>query len=299
MSFGKKTGRTAFFADLGREVVRLSEAPTTFVSPVCIGKSVPFCPEGGLSCIADFYVTPGGAVAVSFPTLTGADKDSLQCAAAVLRTWRHDQLDDIATDYFYETEGQGALVIDVMARLGFMGYSGKIPFYSSIDKTLACGDALLIAGDLPFIPVRYSRRQFIDLFCSNAGIDPDDMTDFICEMEAEDGVAATVLGSDLVVSYTPAGNYRPIPLFCFKLSPHRSDLYVSPRSLRYALEENELPLSAADCIFDYFSYFADMDKVWPSPEDGSVALLYLDPYALFSGVHGLVEKIRSFSRAIS
>ena len=139
MFFGKKTGRTAFFADLGREVVRLSEVPTTFVDPVCIGKSVPICPDGGLTCIADLYVTPRGGVALAFPGLTPADADSLQCAAGVLRTWTHEQLDDISSDYFFETEGQGALVIDVMAQLGFIGYSGMGPFYSAVDKTLACG----------------------------------------------------------------------------------------------------------------------------------------------------------------
>ena len=299
MSFGEKTSRAAFFADLGQEVVRLGEPPTTFIDPVCIGKSVQICPDGGLTCTADLYVTHGGSIAAVFPDLTTADKDSLQCAAAILRTWTHEQLDDISTDYFFEVEGQGALVIDVMARLGFMGYSGKSHFYSAVDKTLACGDSLLVTGDLPFTPVRYSRRQFIDLFCANTGIDPDDMTGFICELETQDGVAATVLGSDLVVSYTPAGSYRPIPLFYFKLSKNRSDLCVSPRTLRYALEKNSFPLSAADSLFDYFSGFADTGKIRPSPEDGSVGLLYLVPDALFSGAHGLVERVKDFSQTLS
>lgn len=299
MSFGKKTGRSAFYADLGREVVRLSEIPITCVDPVCIGKAVPICPEGGLTCIADLYVTPGGGVALVFPELTPADKDSLQCAAGVLRTWTHDQLDDIASDYFFETEGQGALVIDVMARLGFMGYSDKASFYSAVDKTLAGGDFLLVAGELPFYPVRHSRRQFIDLFCDSLGIDPDDMTGFICELETVDGVAAAVLGSDLVVSYTHAGDSFPIQLFYFRLAPSRADLCVSPRTLRYALEKNGLSLSAADGLFDFFAAFADMGKVKPSPEDGSVGLLYMVPDALFSEAHRLVEMVEKFSRAIS
>lgn len=125
------------------------------------------------------------------------------------------------------------------------------------------------------------------------------MTDFICEMETQDGVATTVLGSDLVVFYTPVGDKLPIQLFCFKLSANRSDLFVSPRALRYSLERNGLPLHAADDLFDYFSGFADMDKVKPSPEDGSVGILYLMPEALFSDAPELVEKIRDFSRAIS
>lgn len=172
MSFGKKTGRAAFFADLGREVVRLEDAPTTFINPILIGKAVPICPEGGLTCLADIYVTPGGAVAFSFPELNESDLDALQCCSGVLRTWSHEQLDDIATDYFFETEGQGALVIDLMARMGFTGYSGKGALYSAIDRTLAGGDFLMIVGELPFKPTRYSRRQFIDGFCTIRGIDP-------------------------------------------------------------------------------------------------------------------------------
>ncbi len=299
MSFGKKTGRAAFFADLGREVVRLEDAPTTFINPILIGKSVPICPEGGLTCLADIYVTPGGAVAFSFPGLSESDLDALQCCSGVLRTWSHEKLDDIATDYFFETEGQGALVVDVMARMGFTGYAGKAALYSAIDRTLAGGDFLMTVGELPFKPTKYSKRQFIDGFCTIRGIDPDDMTGFLCELETVDGVAAVVIGSDLVVSYSPIGDSLPVPLFYFKLSPNRSDLCVSPRTLRYALERNGLPLSAADELFGFFAHFADMDQVKPSPEDGSVGLLYLKPDALFPEAARLSEKVRSFSRAIS
>lgn len=299
MSFGKKTGRAAFFADLGREVVRLDEVPSTFINPICIGKAVPICPEGGLTCMADIYVTPGSAVAVSFPELDDKDTDALQCCSGAIRSWSHETLDDIASDFFFDTEGQGALLIDIMARLGYIGYSGKGAFYSSIDRTLAGGDFLMSVGEFPYRPVRYSRRQFIDGFCTIRGIDPDDMTSFLCELETVDGVAAAVMGSDLVVSYSPVGLGLPIPLFYFKLSPNRSDLCVSPRTLRYALEKNGLPLSASDGLFDFFAKFADMGRVKPSPEDGSVGLLYLMPDALFPEAFRLVERVKAFSRAVS
>lgn len=299
MSFGKKTGRAAFFADLGQEVVRLEDAPTTFTNPILIGKSIPVCPEGGLTCLADVYVTPGGAVAFSFPDMNEGDLDALQCCSGVLRTWTHEQLDDVATDFFFETEGQGSLVIDVMARMGFTGYSGKVELYSAIDRTLAGGDFLMTVGELPFKPTLYSRRQFIDGFCTIRGIDPDEMTGFLCELETVDGVAAVVIGSDLVVSYSPIGDKSPVPLFYFKLSPNRSDLCVSPRTTRYALEQNGLSLSAGDDLFSFFSHFADMDRVKPSPEDGSVGLLYLKPDAMFQEAARLTEKVKSFSLAIS
>lgn len=299
MSFGKKTGRAAFFADLGREVVRLDEVPSTFINPIRIGKDVPICPKGGLTCMADIYVTSGGAVAVSFPGLDVEDMDALQCCSGAIRSWSHETLDDIASDFFFDTEGQGALLIDIMARMGFMGYSAKSAFYSAIDRTLVGGDFLMAVGEFPFRPVRYSRRQFIDGFCTIRGIDSDDMTSFLCELETVDGVAAAISGPDLVVSYSPIGNRPPIPLFYFTLSPNRSDLCVSPRRLRYALEKNSLPLSAGDSLFDFFARFSDMGRVNPSPEDGSVGLLYLIPEALFQEASRLVECVKAFSQDIS
>ena len=91
----------------------------------------------------------------------------------------------------------------------------------------------------------------------------------------------------------------PIQLFYFRLRPNRADLCVSPRTLRYALEKNRIPLSSADGLFAFFSHFADINKIKPSPEDGSVGLLYMVPDALFSEVHRLSEKIKQFSQSIS
>jgi hypothetical protein len=299
MPIGDKAGRAAFFADLGGEAVRLSELPTSFTNPIRIGKAVPICPDGGLACVADFYVTPGGAVAVSFPSLSEDDRDALQCCARAVRAWSHEQLDDIASDFFYETEGQAALVIDIMARMGFLTYSDTVALNSAVDKTLANGDFILTVGELPFFPVRYSRRQFIGLFCEPGGIDPDDMTNFICELETIDGISATVQDADLVVAFSPPGDCLPVPLFRFTHSRGRSDLCVSPHITRYALERNGLPLSASDGLFDFFAGFADKDKVKPSPEDGSVALLYLVPDALFDKVQGLIGELKAFALSVS
>ena len=298
MPFGEKTGRSAFFADLGQEVVRLSDAPTTFINPVCIGKSIPICSDGKLTYAADLYVTPRGAIAAFFPSLMEDDLHVLQHCAGVLRTWSHKQLDAIASDYFYKADGQAALVIDVMTRMGFLSYSEKGDFYSAIDKTLVSGDFLMTVSSLPFYPIRYSRRQFIDGFCTIRGIDPDDMTSFLCELESVDGVAATSLDSKLIVSYSPPNAAYPVPLFYFQLSKNRAELFVSPRSTRYALAENGLPMSATDDIFDFFARSSDRERIKPSPEDGSIGILFLLPDELFAEVHELAERIRELSRLI-
>lgn len=84
MPFGEKTGRSAFFAVLGQEVVRLDTIPTTFKNPVCIGKAAEIRSNDGLIARADFYVTPEGGVAFVLPDLTPDDLELLnRCAAAV------------------------------------------------------------------------------------------------------------------------------------------------------------------------------------------------------------------------
>ena len=46
MCFGEKTGRSAFIAVRGTEVVRLNDPPPIYENPVCIGESVPISAGG-------------------------------------------------------------------------------------------------------------------------------------------------------------------------------------------------------------------------------------------------------------
>ncbi len=298
MPFGEKTGRSAFFAVLGQEVVRLDTIPTTFKNPVCIGKAAEIRSHDGLIAHADFYVTPDGGVAFVLPDLAPDDLELLNRCAAAVRTWTAEDLDEIASDYFYKTEGQAALVIDVMAGIGFLNFAQRPPFYAAVNKTLASGDFLVATAEPPFYPVRCSRRHFIREFSDLYGLDPDEMTGFICELESVHGVAAVVRNNDLVVLYSPPGEAPPYPLFYFTVANKRADLCVSPRTLRHSLDRCGVPLSAADSLFEFFARFADKNRTRPSPEDGSVSLLYLDPVVLFQEAPSLAEKIVQFSHSI-
>lgn len=303
MSFGEKTGRSAFFADLGTEVVRLNEAPANYVNPIRIGRSVRINSGNEHICDIDLCVTPTGTVAAYLPATLGCngssprELDILHRCSAVLRTWTHAQLDEIAGDYFYATEGQAALVIDAMVKRGLLDYSYKQALYSSIDKALASGSFLFVISDQS--PAQRSRREFISDFSAGRGIDPDEMTSFICELESCDGVAAVVRGSDLIILYSAPNGVPPYPLFYFRISGRRSDLCVSSSTVRHALERSGVPLSAADDLLEFFAQFADMALTRPSPKDGSVGILYLLPDALFVKSSELIKKIKQFACAVS
>ena len=115
MSFGKKTGRSAFFAVNGTEVVRLNESPVNQSELACIGRSVAIRSGGIFLCNADLFVSHSGAILCRLYGLFDeagisprAEGVIRQCAS-VLQSWTYKQLDDIAALYTYETEGQAAL----------------------------------------------------------------------------------------------------------------------------------------------------------------------------------------------
>ena len=303
MCFGEKTGRSAFIAVRGTEVVRLNETPSIYESPICIGESVPISVDGRHICDVGLYVSPAGAITVCIPlALYDGDVPSdglltIRRVADVMRRWTHQQLDEIAADHFYQRDGQAALVIDAMARRGLLGYSCKQTFYDSIDEALSGSNLLFVPTEPSNAPM--SRREFIKAFSANRGIDPDDLTGFICELETIGGVVAVVRGSQLIVSYYGPDGVSLIPLFYFKILPNRSDVFVLPLTVRHCLEKNGFPVSAATGLLEFFIRFADKDLLNPSPVDGRVAMLYLKPDALFSGVGDLVSQIKSFACALS
>lgn len=303
MCFGEKTGRSAFIAVKGTEVVRLNETPSIYESPICIGESVPISVDGRHICDVGLYVSPAGAITVCIPlALHNGDVPSdglltIRRVADVMRQWTHEQLDEIAAGHFYQRDGQAALIIDAMARRGLLGYSCKQTFYNSIDEALSGSNLLFVPTEPSNAPM--SRREFIKAFSANRGIDPDDLTSFICELETIGGVVAVVRGSQLIVSYYGPDGASLIPLFYFKILPRRSDVFVLPLTVRHCLEKNGFPVSAATELLEFFIRFADKDLLNPSPVDGRVAMLYLKPDALFEGAGDLVTQIKRFACALS
>lgn len=303
MCFGEKTGRSAFIAVKGTEVVRLNETPSTHENPVCIGESVSISADGRHICDVALYISPTGAITVCIP-LGLRDGDvppdgliTIRRVADVMSQWTHEQLDEIAGDHFYRLDGQSALMIDVMARRGLLNYSCKQSFYSSIDDALLGSDILFAPTEPSHAPM--SRREFIRAFSANRGLDPDDLTEFVCELETIGGVVAVVRGSQLIVSYYGPDGASLIPLIYFKILPNRSDVFVLPLTVRHCLEKNGFPVSSATGLLEFFIHFADKELLNPSPVDGRVAMLYLKPDSLFSGVADLSAEIKRFACALS
>lgn len=302
MSFGKKTGRSAFFAVNGTEVVRLNESPVNQSELACIGRSVAIRSGGIFLCNADLFVSHSGAILCRLYGLfdgagisPNAEGIIRQCAA-VLRSWTHKQLDDIAALYTYETEEQAALVIDILVRSGKVNYSDRNKLDASLDQTLSSGSFVIEASGAAY--AGRAVRDFSRDFCYFRGIDPDEMAEFILELETCNGVVAVVQGSRLGIIYSPPGTRPPITLFYFQVSGVRADLCVNPERTHHDLEQAGFsPLSAND-LLDFLLQFADREQTEIPDGGGVVETLYMLPEPLFEHVQDLKEQIAQFSRSL-
>ena len=141
-------------------------------------------------------------------------------------------------------------------------------------------------------------RDFSRDFCYFRGIDPDEMAEFILELETCNGVVAVVHGSRLGILYAPPGTRPPITLFCFQVSGVRADLCVNPERTHHDLEQAGFsPLSAND-LLDFLLQFADREQTKVPDGGGVVETLYMLPEPLFERVQDLKEQIAQFSRSL-
>lgn len=113
---------------------------------VCVGKNVPVGQSGTISSI---LVSPAGRIAIveSDPYCKGeSGSDFVSRVTAhikALRKWDCDRLDAVAADYFYETTGQAARGIDVMALRGYLTLSSAQDFFDGVNAGLQ-KDAILV-----------------------------------------------------------------------------------------------------------------------------------------------------------
>ena len=52
----------------------------------------------------------------------------------------------MAADYFYDTTGQAARGIDIMARNGYVTWAAKYDFFSAVDEGLRVADILIMVS---------------------------------------------------------------------------------------------------------------------------------------------------------
>lgn len=139
---------------------------------ICVGRNVPIG-KGG-SVISSICVSPSGRIAIVEPDPfhngeSGADFISrISGVISELRKWDCEALDCVAADYFYDTTGQAAWGVDIMALNGYVTLAAKQDFFDGVNAGLQKEDILIMVSvDPDELPMR--RVEFSQGAIANSG----------------------------------------------------------------------------------------------------------------------------------
>lgn len=119
---------------------------------ICIGRNVPVGAGGAAGSINCLCVSPSGRIAIVEPDPFRRGESESDFISRIsgyiseLRQWGCDTLDGVAADYFYDTTGQAARGIDIMARNGYVTWAAKHDFFASVDEGLQKADILIMVS---------------------------------------------------------------------------------------------------------------------------------------------------------
>ena len=140
---------------------------------VCIGREVPVGQGDTQGYIDNLYISPSGVVTIVETKLFRNQESRRTVVAQIidyakeLQKWDCEKLNEVASDYFYKTEGQAARIIDVMARKGHLTLSDEARLNDSINENLSRASfLLLIVGD----GIRSGVQQLADFLNENTSM---------------------------------------------------------------------------------------------------------------------------------
>lgn len=145
-----------------------------------------------------------------------------------------------------------------------------------------------------------SRREFIDVFSSRGGYDPDLVTEFLLDIESVDGVSVNITPTELHVDCSPDGK-RNATILYFGISGSReASIYTRPDRLREALEAAGRFPTEADVFLDFFKDYVDLTKCKAAPyEYGSNRFYYADVGRVLESSSKFVGAVESLMFNIS
>lgn len=142
----------------------------------------------------------------------------------------------------------------------------------------------------PSKPTVLSRKDFISKFADLGGYDPDEVTEFVLEMESVNGITVRVTTTELQFRFT-LGDGSSYSLMAFSIFCDHADLYIMPKWLNSYLEKHgHFPVESEDFL-DFFKPFVDKNRC------------KLPPYEHTGSYFAIVPEVLShqsdFSRALN
>ena len=100
-----------------------------------------------------------------------------------------------------------------------------------------------------------TRQEFIRTFANNGGYAPDEIMEFVSDMDMIDGLYVDVAPTELSLKFKLDGRACPVLTFC--ISGNKADIYVLPRKMKQVIQAaGHLP-SEADGFLDFYRPYID------------------------------------------
>ena len=118
-----------------------------------------------------------------------------------------------------------------------------------------------------------SRQVFIDTFAENGGFDADKITEFVCDLEAVDGISVGIAPTELTLRFSLDGS-ASYPLLTFGISGGHADVWMQPSVIDNALERNGIFPSEVSDYFDFYKQFISLPRCKSVPYEKRNAFYY-------------------------
>ena len=212
----------------------------------------------------------------------------LMCARGLLTYADESSFTDALNTCLKEARFLLAIVGDgirtgVMQLADFLNENGSTPFNVALValELYADGDATIIIPNLitrtsviernyfSLAPVKVeakapqgyvkkpllSRPEFIRTFASNGGYDPDEVAEFVSDMDMINDLYVDISPTEMALKFKIDGRACPIVTFC--ISGNKADLYVLPRKMKQVLQAAGHFEDEADGFLEFYRSYVD------------------------------------------
>ena len=143
-----------------------------------------------------------------------------------------------------------------------------------------------------------SRKEFISQFSDNGGYDPDEVSEFISDMEAIDGLSVGLAPTELTIRFSPAdGSSYALLTFC--IASNHSDLWIMPGRIKAALEKHGRFPFDAEPFLEFFKRFINEKRCRYAPYENEAGFYYANVSDVLQHTEDFITAAEQFANAVT
>lgn len=163
----------------------------------------------------------------------------------------------------------------------------------SVDSPSSCDEKKQYIQK-PLLP----RKEFIAKFADNGGYDPDEVSEFISDLEAIDGLSVGIAPTELTIRFSPEDGHS-YPLLTFGISSNHSDLWIVPGRIKVALENHGRFPFDAEPFLDFFKQFIDIKRCKYAPYEKESGFYYADVSDVLNNSESVISAAEQFANEVT